>query len=251
MNRTAFQGVATVVRFNWHLYVLALAVVATSLAVAAVSPAWLALACGAFSALAALSIALSLSATWLAYDASGLYRLDWLDPWMSAQGQAANIHAGFDETTSLLRARFPGFTWLVFDFYNPARHTEISIRRARAAYPPSDETVAISTQHLPVADNSLARILLILAAHEIRDRHERIAFFRELNRALAPDGLIIVTEHLRDLPNIAAYNLGSFHFHRPSSWREAFAAARFDVVATLESAPLITTFVLKKHGIPA
>jgi len=251
MSRTAFQGVATVVRFNWHLYALALAGVALLLIVAVFSPAWLALACTAFSALTALSIIMSLAATWLAYDASDLYHLKWLTPWMSAQGQAANIHAGFDETTSLLRTRFPGFTWRVFDFYNPAQHTEVSIRRARAAYRPPSETIAISTQNLPVAVASLDRILLILAAHEIRDSQERIAFFRELHRALAPDGLLIVTEHLRDLPNIAAYNLGSFHFHRPDTWHAAFAASQFTLVATLKPAPLITAFILKKHGIPA
>jgi len=251
MSRTAFQGVTTVVRFNWHLYALALAGIATLLLIAVFSPPWLAFVCIAISALTALSIALSLAATWLAYDASGLYRLNWLEPWMSTQGQAANIHAGFDETTHLLRTRFPGFTWRVFDFYNPAQHTEISIRRARAAYPSSADTVAISTHHLPVADASIDRILLILAAHEIRDPQERIAFFRDLHRALAPDGFIIVTEHLRDRANMAAYNLGSFHFHRPSTWLDAFSAARFDLVATLKPAPLITTFILKKHGIPA
>lgn len=251
MNRTAFQGLATVVRFNWHLYILALTGVSALLILAAFSPAGLALVCAAFAVLAALSLILSLAATWLAYDASGLYRLHWLDPWMSAQGHAANIHAGFDETTPLLRARFPGFSWSVFDFYDPVQHTEVSIRRARAAYPPPSETVAISTRHLPVADASLDRILLILAAHEIREPQERLAFFRELHRALASDGLLIVTEHLRDLPNIAAYNLGSFHFHRPATWRTAFTSARFEIVATLKPAPLITAFILKKHGTPA
>lgn len=251
MSRTAFQGVATVVRFNWHLYVLALTGVSALLIIAVFSPARLALVCAAFAVLAALSIILSLAATWLAYDASGLYRLEWLTPWMSAQGKVANIHAGFDETTSLLRARFPDFTWRVFDFYNPVQHTEVSIRRARAAYPPPAETIAISTQNLPVADASFDRILLILAAHEIRDPQERIAFFRELHRALAPDGLLIITEHLRDLPNVAAYNLGSLHFHSPATWLTAFKSARFEIVATLKPAPLITTFVLKKDGIPA
>ncbi len=251
MSRTPFQGVSTVVRFNWHLYALALAGVSILLAIAVFSPTWRALVCVTFAILAALSIGISLAATWLAYDASGLYRLEWLTPWMSTQGQAANIHAGFDESTPLLRTRFPGYTWRVFDFYNPILHTEVSIRRARTAYPPSSETIAISTQSLPVADASLDRILLILAAHEIRDPQERTAFFSELHRALAPYGLLIVTEHLRDLPNIAAYNLGAFHFHRPATWHTAFASSHFELVATLKPAPLITTFILKKHGSPA
>ena len=251
MSRSSFQGVATVVRFNWHFYLIALGAVATLLILAALTAGWPAIVCLAVSALVILTLGISLVATWLAYDASGLYRLDWLDRWLSGQGQAANIHAGFDETTALLRDRFPRFTWSVFDFYDPVRHTEISIRRARNACPPPAETIAISTPRLPVPNGSFDRILLTLAAHEIRDATERIAFFRELRRALAPGGLIIVTEHLRDWPNLAAYNLGSFHFHHPSTWRTSFAAAGFVPVATVKPAPLITTFVLKPDGSPA
>ena len=251
MSRSAFQGVSTVVRFNWHFYLIALGAVAALLILATLTTGGPAIICCAVATLAILALAVSLVATWLAYDASGLYRLDWLDPWMSGQGRAANIHAGFDETTALLRARFPRFAWDVFDFYDPVHHTEISIRRARNACPPPAETVAISTRLLPVPAASLDRILLILAAHEIRDASERVAFFRELRRALAPEGLIIVTEHLRDGPNIAAYNLGSFHFHRPAAWHASFAAAGLSLVATLTPAPLITTFVLKPDGSPA
>jgi hypothetical protein len=91
----------------------------------------------------------------------------------------------------------------------------------------------------------------LLSAHEIRDPLERIAFFHELRRALSRDGLLIVTEHLRDWPNIAAYNLGSLHFHRPATWLDAFTAAELRLVATFRPAPLITTFILKKHGVAA
>jgi len=250
MNRSPFQGVATVVRFNWHFYVIALGAACLGL-LACLLPAWLALPGLVLTALVLLPLPVSLVATWLAYDASRLYELRWLDAWLPAQGAAANIHAGLDETTTLLRARFPGIHWRAFDFYDPARHTEISIRRARRAHPPGADTLAIPTSGLPLADASFDRILLTLAAHEIRDHHERAGFFRELHRTLAADGLVIVTEHLRDLPNIAAYNLGAWHFHRPAAWRATFAAAQLDLVATLKPAPLITTFILRKHAKPA
>lgn len=89
----------------------------------------------------------------------------------------------------------------------------------------------------------------MLAAHEIRDEPERIGFFEEVHRALATDGLVIITEHLRDTANIAAYNLGAWHFHRESTWRRAFAASRFEVLATFKPAPLMTTFILRKNGV--
>lgn len=250
MKRSPLQGVATVVRFNWHFYAFALAGVAALGMAAVVAPAGLALASAVAAALVTFTVVISLLATWLAYDASGFYGFNWLAPWMPAQGRGANIHAGFDESTALLRDHFPGLVWSVFDFYDPEKHTEVSIRRARHACPPSADTVRIPTRSLPLADASFDRILLLLAAHEIRDAQERTDFFRELHRILAPGGLVIVAEHLRDRPNIAAYNLGAWHFHRPAAWKTAFAAAGFEETATLKPAPFITAFILKKHGRP-
>ena len=251
MKRSPFQGVATVVRFNWHLYAIALLTTALLIILAIVGPGGLAPYSVTLASLVILSTGLSLGATWLAYDACGLYTLTWLRPWLPTHGKAANIHAGFDETTRLLRAAFPNLTWRVFDFYDPVQHTEVSIRRARRAATPPADTVRISTRNLPLGPHSLDRILLFLAAHEIRDPAERTAFFAELHHALTPDGLLIVTEHLRDLPNIAAYNLGAWHFHSKATWLTAFRSAHFDLVATFHPAPLITTFILKKHGNPA
>lgn len=251
MTRAPFQGVATVVRFNWHLYVFALTGIGSMVAVAWFFPPWLRLPALLAGAVGLLSLVVSLGATWLAYDRSGLYRLDWLAAWIPTLGTAANIHAGFDETTALLRTRFPRITWRTFDFYDPAKHTEISIQRARRSHPPAPDSVRISTYQLPLPNASLTRVLLMLSAHEIRDAQERIGFFRELNRVLAADGLVVVTEHLRDPANIAAYNVGAWHFHRPSTWKTAFSSAGFTITATFKPAPLITTFILKKHGVAA
>lgn len=248
MKRGSFQGVTSVIRFNWHFYVLAVAGVLLLLTLTLGSSAWWARTGQLLAAVTGVSVMLSLVATWSAYDASGLYRLDWLTPWMPSHGTVANIHAGFDETSGLLRARFPDLDWRVFDFFDPRTHTEISIRRARESHPRSTDTVAITTRALPMPDSSLERIMLMLAAHEIRDAAERIEFFRELHRVLTADGLVIVTEHLRDAQNILAYNLGAWHFHPRPVWIAAFAAAGFAVTTTLKPAPLITTFVLRKHG---
>ncbi len=43
-------------------------------------------------------------------------------------------------------------------------------------------------------------------------RKKELSFFNELNRVLKPNGQIVVTEHLRDLNNFLAYNIGFFHF---------------------------------------
>lgn len=244
MKRKPLQGVRTVVRFNWHLHAIALAACA-ALAVAgcyltgiASLLAWLA------AAAAFMQIVVSLAATWIAYDATGLYRLDWLAPLVEGAEHGGNFHAGFDETTPLLMDCFAGVRWRVFDFYDPEKHTEVSIRRARKAHPPSAETVSIGTARIPLEDALLDRALLFLAAHEIRDPAERTGFFRELRRTLAPGGCVIVTEHLRDLVNIAAYSVGAWHFHTRPAWLATFDAAGFRVAREFRNNPFITTFVL-------
>lgn len=245
MRRHSMQGVWTVVRFNWHLHAAALALAAVFLTTAwflTGIPAQISALVG-FGTLA--SIAVSLAATWWAYDASGLYRMDWLSEDMAGTRNSANLHAGFDETSHLLEKKFPEAAWHVFDFYNPSRHTEISIRRARKAHPPQEKTISITTDSLPLGDGELDRALLFLAAHEIRDHDERVRFFREIRRSLRMDGRVIVTEHLRDIANIAAYSLGAWHFHTRDEWLGTFEDAGFRVVRTFSNNLFITTFVLE------
>ena len=65
-----------------------------------------------------------------------------------------NINAGFDETSMLLKQKYPNATLEVFDFYDPTKHTEVSIERARMAYPAFPDTVTISTTNIPLQENS-------------------------------------------------------------------------------------------------
>ncbi len=190
---------------------------------------------------------LSLLVSFYVYDLSGLYRLDWSGKCRAA-ARIVNIHAGFDETSILLKEKFPGCELIIFDFYDPAKHTEASIRRARKACPPFPGTRSISSTNIPLEDDSVDKIFVILAAHEIRDDDERVAFFRALRRSLKPTGQIVVTEHLRDLPNFLAYTIGCFHFLPARSWTRTFHRARLKIASENKTTPFITTFILEKNG---
>ena len=250
--RRPLLGVGNILRFNWHFYVLA----AGAVAVLVGAGAWLGglprvLALAAAGAVV-LTTGLSLAVSCWVYDLSGLYEMRWLDGVeVPPGGRMANIHAGFDETSAALRQRYPGRELVVMDFYDPARHTEVSIRRARRAYPPSPEDLRVDTSRLPADTASMHAVFAILAAHEIRDGGERRAFFAELRRILAPGGRIVVLEHLRDLNNLLAYNLGAFHFHSRRTWLEAFAAAGLRVAETFAVNPFITCFVLESDAAAA
>jgi hypothetical protein len=92
------------------------------------------------------------------------------------------------------------------------------------------------------------QIFLILAAHETRNESERIFFFKELNRTLKQKGKIVVTEHLKDLQNFLAYNIGFFHFVSRSAWISTFESSDFKMVQEFKITPYLTTFVLEKNG---
>jgi hypothetical protein len=158
-----------------------------------------------------------------------------------------NIHAGFDETSALLRGRYPQAALRVLDFYDPRKHTEISIRRARKAYPAFPGTQSVTTEDVTLAAGSADCIFLILAAHEIRDPAERTRFFARLRDALGPGGKVVVMEHLRDWRKFLAYNFGFYHFYPASTWWRAFCQSGLLLVEETKITPFVSVFILKKN----
>ncbi|WP_035560320.1 class I SAM-dependent methyltransferase [Hymenobacter sp. IS2118] len=247
--RKPLQGVCNVVRFNWHFYLvaggLALALALGWLAGPVVLRPW----CGVGLALVLLPMLVSLLVTAYVYDGSGLYRFGWLPARAPVPATVLSLSAGFDESSALLASKYPAASLLPLDFYDAARHTEVSIQRARRAYPPYPGTQAVDTRAaLPLADDSVGLAVAFLAAHEIRDAAERDAFFRELARVLAPTGTLVVTEHLRDPANFLAYTIGFLHFHSRRTWLATFQAAGLQVEREVKTTPFITTFFLRQHG---
>ena len=247
LTRTTGQGVWNIIRFNWPFYAGALA----GLLAVAVGRFWLLAPlrwlADALLLAGALPLLSSLAVSFYVYDLSGLYGFVGL-PLAAPAGTLLTVNAGFDETTALLQASRQPAQLLVFDFYDPAQHTEASIARARAAYPPFPGTQAVRTGALPLPAATVDEAVAFLAAHEIRDEAERIAFFRELRRVLRPGGRILVTEHLRDPANFLAYTIGFLHFHSRATWLRTFAAAGLQVAQETKTTPFISTFVLRDAG---
>jgi hypothetical protein len=247
ITRKPFQGVTNIIRFNWHFYVIAAVLIAALLVLKSFLPDSTALFVDLFIILLIFSTLVSLAVSYYIYDRSELYSLNWLDSLKIPDNSLlVNINAGFDETSALLKQKYPGCTLIVYDFYDPSKHTEVSIERARKAYPPYPGTVTIETTNVPLAENSAGQIFLILAAHEIRNHEERITFFKQLHSALTPGGRIIVTEHMRDVNNFIAYNFGFFHFFSQGTWHDTFKQSGFAVERTLNITPFIKIFILKK-----
>lgn len=248
--RTPWQGLRNVVRFNWHFYTLAALAGAVGLAAARrvpkrLRPAWYgALALGAAPVLGSLAV------TGYVYDKSDLYRLSWLPAGLLSPRPATllTVQAGFDEVSALLQQRYPTAQVQALDFYDPARHTEVSIKRARAALPPWPGTLAVSATNLPLPTGWAEAAVAFLSMHEIRDDEERAACLREVGRVVQPGAPIIVVEHLRDTANFLAYTIGFLHFHSHASWLRTFQAAGLQLTQEIKVTPFISAFILRRDA---
>lgn len=246
IKRKLFQGVGNIILFNWHFYVIAGILFILALLLYPFLPATLQLSLLYGAIILLILIISSLVVSFYIYDLSGLYTLSWLED--LNHKKVINIHAGFDETTEAIRQKFPAVDLTICDFYDPRKHTELSIKRARRFYPPPQGTKVIQTASLPFPDDAFDCIIVIFSAHEIRDEQERIRFFSELNRIIQPSGQIFVTEHLRDVNNFLAYSAGCMHFYSKKKWCSTFQKAHLTIRKEIKSTPFITTFMLEKNG---
>src|ERR1700756_691873 len=244
--RKPFQGVLNIIRFNWHFYVIALLVIIVAFIGAGFFNRFTQTIVYAIALLASLSISVSLLVSLYVDDLSGLYKFSCINP-QPADNVIVNIHAGFDETSALLKNKFKNAQLIVLDFYDPVKHTEISIKRARKAYPAFPQTKSIQTNNLQLPAAYADKVFVILSAHEIRNETERIIFFTELNRILKPTGQIYITEHLRNTANFLAYNIGFFHFYSKRVWFHTFKNANLTLVQQIKLTPFMSTFILTKN----
>lgn len=245
LKRKPFQGVVQIIQFNWHFYAFALILLGALLLAATYSATYsvelIVLAC-----LGVFPLLISLAVSFYVYDCSKLYEFSSLEIF-SRSNVIYNIHAGFDETSTILAHKFPHAKLYVFDFYHPEQHTEVSIQRARKKYPPYPGTIAINTASAEFTQEPADLITLIFAAHEIRDDDERALFFQKLRLQLTAHGKIVVIEHIRDFNNTWAYSIGVFHFLSNRNWLNTFKQAGLRIAHRQHLNPFVQQFILEPY----
>lgn len=245
--RNLLTGVVNIIRFNRGFYAAGVGSVLLLFTLAYFLDAPLKWWINGLAIAGLIPLFVSTAVSWYVYDLSGLYTLNWIQfPDARSDTTILNINAGFDETSALLQAKYPDAVLKVYDFYDPKKHTEISIERARKAFPLYPGSRQINTEHIPEANHSIDAIFLVFAAHEIRDDEERTRFFKELKRVLNAEGTVHVLEHLRDLPNFLAYTIGFFHFHPAATWQKTFSQSGFTIASASSINPFVKYYILKK-----
>lgn len=244
IRRKRFHGVLNILSFNRHFYIYGCTILGLIIASRYVLdwPAFLYYIV-IVSFLYGLTMPLIVSA--YVYDFSGFYNFTWLRSFSiedATYKTNININAGFDETSYILQNLFPLSKLQVYDFYNPALHTEPAIVRARKVSFTYPNTTCIETNSLPMNNDSVDHIFLISSIHEIRNYDEKVLLLKECKRICKPGGKIIMVEHLRDLPNFMAFTIGFTHFFSKTTWLEAFKDAGFKSGIEKKFTPFMSIF---------
>ncbi|RED48816.1 class I SAM-dependent methyltransferase [Seonamhaeicola aphaedonensis] len=229
MKRRKFQGVLNILSFNRHFYYSGLGVLALIIS-SKLFFDWPDVLFWTIILAFLYGLIMPLIVSAYVYDFSGYYNFLWLknlDIADSNENQFININAGFDETSFIIKDKFPLSNLKVYDFYNAKQHTEAAIIRARKVSLIYPNTEQITTNLIPLGNKSVDVIFLLSAVHEIRNHEEKIQFLKECNRVCKPDGKVIMVEHLRDFPNFLAFSIGFTHFFSLNTWRRAFKSAGF------------------------
>ncbi|MBI3482818.1 MAG: methyltransferase domain-containing protein [Bacteroidetes bacterium] len=233
VERRKFQGVLNILSFNRHFYIIGLGILAVLLLVHFLAE-W---------PMYGLIMPLLVSA--YVYDFSGYYKFNWLKNIVSDNEKIKliiNINAGFDETSFIIKNKFPESDLRVFDFYNAKQHTEPAIIRARKVSLIYPNTQQIASNSIPLKDNTADIIFLLSAVHEIRSHDEKVQFLKECHRLCKSGGKVIMVEHLRDFPNFLAFSVGFTHFFSRSVWKNAFERAGFSAFQETKFTPFMSIF---------
>src|SRR5580704_6957598 len=133
IKRKKFQGVLNILSFNRHFYVFGLgALLVLFISLPFIkwphSIFWIIIAAFLYGLIMPLLVSAYV------YDFSSYYDLHWMKELIGDQEKVnmiVNINAGFDETSFIIKSKFPQADIKVFDFYNAKQHTEPAIKRAR------------------------------------------------------------------------------------------------------------------------
>ena len=247
LKRRPFQGVLNILSFNRHFYIVGL-IVLVIIIMSRLLLQWPTTLLWLIIIAFVYGLIMPLVVSAYVYDFSNYYRFDWLKNLSfdtTEKLNIVNINAGFDETSFILKNKFPNAFIKVYDFYNKEEHTEPAIVRARKVSKIFPETKNITTKKIPLNANSTDVIFLLSAIHEIRSHNEKVIFLKECHRICNSQGKVVMVEHLRDIPNFLAFSIGYTHFFSASVWKKAFKEAGFSSLEETKFTPFMSIFNCK------
>ncbi|WP_180947651.1 methyltransferase domain-containing protein [Tenacibaculum dicentrarchi] len=137
---------------------------------------------------------------------------------------------------------------VVCDIFENRHLEEKMIEVSKREFPPNTKEIKIDPITLPFSDNSQEIIFAITALHEILEHDKRVLFFKEAKRILKNDGILIISEQMRDITNFVFFNIGAFHFLSKRKWKSAIKESGLKIHETNRINIFAETIVIKNFA---
>ena len=203
-----------------------------------------------FSILILSNIILSILASYILYDKSDLYKLKKLPKYLNLKEIKSGIfiHASFDPISDYIEKKYPKMELIVCDIYENRHLDEKMIKISKKEFPPNPKEIKIDPTKLPFKDNSQEIIFAITALHEILDHEKRVEFFKETKRILKNNGILIISEQMRNGINFMFFNIGAFHFLSKRKWKLAIKESGLEIFETRKITIFAETIIIKNKS---
>lgn len=242
-----FDRAFSLARYNWPLYVVCFVgvVMGFFLWATPIAPTPLRYVC-LVGAIVALWYAMaSFLAFHVMFDRPDFLSGEWLsDCVVQSPKTCVQLSVCVDETTLPISRVFPNAEYIELDLFDDSVMTEPAIARAKQEAGEAASIVA-KPDALPLSDDVSELTIVTLAAHEVRDPQKRKSLFLELSRITAPNGRLIVAEHLRNIPAALAFGPGLFHFYPRTTWVTLARESQFKIESEFNITPFFHVFVLR------
>lgn len=241
-----FAHALMLARYNLPLYIFAAIGVVLGLTVACFGGlSFVVRMAGAVVGIVALWYAFaSFFAFHLMFDRSNLLSGEWLYTLIPDNPRHwVQISIFLEETTLPLGKLFPNDEGKSLDLFDSKVTTEPAIKRARELSAGSGAT-AVSADALSADDDWSDLTVVMLAAHEIRDRVRREKLFGELHRITSGGGTVVLIEHLRNFAAFSAFGpVGFLHFYPRKEWVRLAKRADLKLQREFSITPFVHVFV--------
>lgn len=201
-----------------------------------------------FSGLVLLNIFLSILASYLLYDKSDLYKLEKLPKYINLNEikNGLFIHASFDPISKNIATKYPKMELIVCDIYENRHLDEKMITISKNKFPSNNNEIKIDPTKLPFKDNSQEIIFAVTSLHEIMQHEKRVKFFKEAKRVLKNNGILIISEQMRNGINFMFFNIGAFHFLSRNKWNLAIKESELKIYETKKINIFAEMIIIKK-----
>ncbi len=146
------------------------------------------------------------------------------------------VDLGLKTTAINLSRRLTTGRVIVIDVYNPQLAPARWLSRAaqRTKHPDEDPRIEWkggSIDLLPLPDQSVSTVILVMSASEFWQEGDRLELIEEIFRIVAPEGFLLMVERVRTLTNLLVLGPAAFRMPTTAYWCGLLARVGFNITS--------------------